>query len=264
MTTGKVLGTGIQFGNCTGATSLCIHYVLDVNSTQLAAGANNIVAEYGGDNNYLDSGISAPLTLICNASCYNANGYSIYLSFYQMNPSNGTIAAGSSLTTNVDVSPVGGFTGALNLTCSVAGKNPTDQNIPTCSFNPAQVNVTDPQLAVGTVFTISTTAPKRATAHSNHAPIFVPLNDVTFAALVLCMLPIRRIPRHRLLLVLLVFVGALSACGGGGGGGVTAGASGGGSTVPGTTPDTYTVTFRAVDLATGTVTAQDYFNVSVN
>jgi hypothetical protein len=32
----------------------------------------------------------------------------------------------------------------------------------------------------------------------------------------------------------------------------------------GTTPDRYTVTFRAVDSATGTVTAQDYFTISVN
>jgi hypothetical protein len=51
---------------------------------------------------------------------------------------------------------------------------------------------------------------------------------------------------------------SLTLSGGSGGGG------GGGSSIPGTTPDTYTVTFKAADAATGTVTAQDYFKFTVN
>jgi hypothetical protein len=55
---------------------------------------------------------------------------------------------------------------------------------------------------------------------------------------------------------------SIAACGGGtstGGGG----GGGGGGGNPGTTPDVYTVTFRAADAATGTVTAQDEFNFTV-
>ena len=261
MTTGKVLGTGIQMGICTGATTLCIPYALDVMSTQLAGGANSIVAEYGGDTNYNDSGPSAAFTLTCNAGCYNASGYTLSLDFYQMSPSNGTIGAGGSLTTNVGVNPGGGFTGAVNLTCSVAGTNTTDQNIPTCSFKPPQVNITDPKAAVETVLTIATTAPKSNAVQANHARLVKPLNALALATLVFCMLPIRRF-RRRFLLVLatLLFVGGFSSCGGGSNGG---GGGGGGNTIPGTTPDTYTVSFRAVDAATGTVTAQDYFNIAV-
>jgi len=48
--------------------------------------------------------------------------------------------------------------------------------------------------------------------------------------------------------------------------GWVAGCGGGSNSVGpvGTTADTYTVTFHAADAATGTVTAQDYFNFTVN
>ena len=90
---------------------------------------------------------------------------------------------------------------------------------------------------------------------------------IALGSLLLCIAPVRR---YRSLLLasfaaLLLSVGCMTGCGGGGS--ASGGGSGGGSgttTIPGTTADTYTVTFRAVDVATGTVTAQDYFNFSVN
>jgi hypothetical protein len=51
-------------------------------------------------------------------------------------------------------------------------------------------------------------------------------------------------------------------CGGSGGNGNTSTATS--NAVTGTTPDTYTVTFRAVDAKTGTLTAQNSFTISVN
>ena len=262
-TTGKVLGTGIPIGACTGATTLCIPYALAVMSTQLAPGANSIVAEYGGDTNYDDSGRSPAFTLTCNASCYNASGYTLGLAFYQMNPPNGTIGAGSSLTTSVAVDPGGGFTGAVNLTCSVAGKKTNDQNIPTCGFNPAQVNITDPKAAVETLLTVNTTAQTSNAVKVSHVRWVRSPNAIALGALVLCMLPIRRFRRRFLLIAaMLLFVGGFSSCGGGSIGG-SGGGSGGGNTIQGTTPDTYVISFRAVDAATGTVTAQDYFNIAV-
>jgi hypothetical protein len=54
----------------------------------------------------------------------------------------------------------------------------------------------------------------------------------------------------------------MAACGGNGSSG-SAPATGG-DAATGTTPDQYTVTFRAVDAATGTLTAQDFFTITVN
>ena len=259
LTTGKVLGTGIPIGVCTGATLLCIPYSLDVQSTQLAPGANSVVAEYSGDTNYEDSGRSAALSLTCNAGCYNTNGYTLGLAFYQESPSTGTVGAGSTLTTTVGVSPGGGFTGLVNVTCSVTGKTAGDQNIPTCSFNPAQVNITDPTAAVETKLTVNTTAPKSAAVPARHARLMTPFGGITLAALVFCLAPVGRLRRgYFLMLAMLLLMGGFSACGGGGSNG-----GGGGGTIPGTTADTYTVTFHAVDAATGTVTAQDYFYMAV-
>jgi hypothetical protein len=58
-------------------------------------------------------------------------------------------------------------------------------------------------------------------------------------------------------------LGGMAACGGSGGSG-SAPATSGNAAATGTTPDQYTVTFRAVDAATGTLTAQDFFTISVN
>jgi hypothetical protein len=57
-------------------------------------------------------------------------------------------------------------------------------------------------------------------------------------------------------------LGGTTGCGGSTGGGKSSSAETTLST--GTTPDQYTVTFRAVDAATATVTAQNSFTISVN
>jgi hypothetical protein len=72
--------------------------------------------------------------------------------------------------------------------------------------------------------------------------------------------------RRRSLTVLSILLcgfalGGMMACGGSANGSAPAAASNASSS---TTPDTYTVTFRAVDAATGTLTAQDSFTLSVN
>ncbi len=82
-TSNTVLGTtnSGNFGQCTGATTLCIGAPLQVHSTQLQMGANSIVATYTGDSNFIGSGPSAPATVTCTASCWNAAGQTIGLSF---------------------------------------------------------------------------------------------------------------------------------------------------------------------------------------
>jgi trimeric autotransporter adhesin len=60
-----------------------------------------------------------------------------------------TIAAGSTGTSTISVTPGGGFTGAVNLTCSITGPSGAVP-VPTCSLNPTTVTIS------GTTSTTST------------------------------------------------------------------------------------------------------------
>jgi hypothetical protein len=267
VTNNTVLGTTAAAisGACTGVTTMCSSIPLTVYVNQLAMGANSITATYSGDTNFIGSGPSAPTTVTCTAGCSNGSGQTLQLSFGQ--ESAGTISPGGTITAVVSVNPGGGFTGAVNMTCSVAGKNAGDIHIPTCSFSPTQVSVASSTLAASTTLTINTTA---ATTSALQHPKFAPWYAASGTGLVfalLLVLPARRQTRNALLglLVLIMAVAWVSACGGGGSTGGSGGSGGGGgNTIPGTSADIYTVTFHAADAATGTVTAQDWFNFTVN
>ncbi len=266
-TNNTVLGTATPFSGCPGSATQCGLAVLAANVNQFAVGDNNIVASYGGDPNFAATGPSSAITVTCTAGCSNGTGQTLGLAFYASTPS-GPLSAGKSSTTPVSVSPGGGFTGAVNLSCSVTGKNPADLHVPTCSFNPIQISITGTD-AVQSTLTLNTTAGTSAAVRRGHSAW--ESAGATLALLLLCFVPSRKRRFHAwLALILLVSITAwITACGGGsspatnssGGGSGGNGGNGGGS--PGTTPDTYIVTFRAADAATGTVTAQNYFNFIV-
>ncbi len=150
--------------------------------------------------------------------------------------------------------------GAVNFTCTVTGKNGADVHIPTCSFNPAQVTIGATSGAQSTL-TLKTTA--GASGSVVHASSSWRPAATVLAVLVFFTLPKRRRKMGNWIGVFLLMVMArwTSACGGGGSPSSSPPPTGGGT--PGTTQDTYTVTFRAADAATGTATAQDYFNFTV-
>jgi len=171
------------------------------------------------------------------------------------------------VTATIDLNPGGGFLGAVNMTCSIKGTNSSDVHVPTCSFNPAQVNVTSNQ-AASSILTISTTAPVTTALNipsdTNAIPgRWISADSTALATLLLLGFAPRRFRRRYLmgLLGIALACGCMSACGGSGSGG---GGGGGGTTIPGTTADTYTVTFNAADAATGTVTAENNFTFKVN
>jgi len=261
-TNNTVLGSAAYstVGGCTAATTYCFAAYFQANSTQLPAGDSLIIASFSGDNNFKPSGNSASVTVSCVASCWNAAGQYLELAFYQSVPS-GPLSPGQSSATLVSVWQSGGFTGDVNLTCTVAGKNANDQHIPTCSFNPAKVTITNQ--AANTSLTLATTALTQSSmARPNRSAPWGP-GVIALASLLLFLVPGKRLRRRYFLILamLTVCLGWVTACGGGGG---PSGGGGGGTTIPGTTADTYIVTFRAVDAATGKVTAQDYFNFIVN
>jgi len=266
-TSGAVLGSGSANNTftCAGATTLCIGASVQPNVTQLAAGANAIVATYSGDSNFAGSGPSPPLTVTCVSGCSNGTGETLELAFYASTPTSGILNPGETRTTPVGVTPGGGFTGAVNMTCSVTGNNSGDQYIPTCSFHPTQIMVSNTQ-AGQTTLTVNTTAATSSALRypANHRWW---VGGTALAAMLLFGISARRFRRSYLLFVLTLCLatGWVIGCGGGGSsGGNGGGNGGGGGGTAGTTADIYTVTFRAADAATGTVTAQDYFTFTVN
>jgi hypothetical protein len=257
-TNNTVLGTSPLIGGCQGAVTQCDLAVFNVNVDQLAMGANQITASYSGDSNFTPAGPSVPITLTCTAGCSNGTGQTLSLAFNVSIPF-GPLSAGMSSTTLVDVAGGGGFTGAVNMTCSVTGSKATDIHLPTCSFNPAQITIGGTGGGQSTL-TLKTTAPTSSSvihARSSWKP-----GSVVLALLVLFTLPRRRkrgMGRWMGVLLLVATAGWISACGGSG----SSASPPVGGGIPGTTADVYTVTFRAADAATGTVTAQDAFRVTV-
>ena len=118
-------------------------------------------------------------------------------------------------------------------------------------------------LASESKLTLSTTA---SSAHASVGGVstspFAVIGELSLASLFVLLLPGPRSRRRYLvvLLGLLVLMSCVTACGGGDG---SSSSGGVGTTVSGTTPDTYTVTFRAADVATGTVTGQNYFSFTL-
>lgn len=148
-------GAGTAGAQCVPTTTLCFSGIINAEATQFVDGANSIVASYSGDGNFSVAGPSPAAVVTCTAGCSNASGQSLTLSFGQQ--SSGNTSPGGTITTVVSVGEVGGFTGAVNLTCSIAGKKSGDKNIPTCSFGTPQVNLTINQ-SVNSTLTIKTTA----------------------------------------------------------------------------------------------------------
>jgi hypothetical protein len=149
-------------------------------------------------------------------------------------------------TVMITVTPANGFTGTVNLTCSIS---PVAANDPaTCSLSPNSVTITGSGAQTSTL-TVMTTA---ATTAENQLKKLLWPSAGTALALLLVGLPRRRRNWPAILgvLALSIVLGAMG-CGGGGG---NSGVGGGGGGNAGTTPGTYTVTVTGTSGSiTGTV-----------
>jgi hypothetical protein len=164
-------------------------------------------------------------------------------------------ATGNSAT--ITISPSNGFSGQVNLSCSVTttANNPTDP--PVCQL-PASVTISGTAPTTATL-TVTTTAPASTAAL---VPILFAGGGTTLAMVLFFGVPARRRAWRTLLGALAaVFVVSGIGCG-------TAvhpsTQSGNGTATPGTTPGAYVVTITAADAATGTIKATTTVNVTVN
>lgn len=147
-----------------------------------------------------------------------------------------TIAAGGSSTSIITITPSGGFTGAVTLSCALTSTPTGAKNVPTCSIDQtASISGTQPVTATLTIKTAGTTS---TAANSGFGHLFAAGGGSLAAVALFFFLPIRRRKWQALIgaLVMAFVLFATSGCG------VTSKppVTGGGST--GTTPGSYTVT----------------------
>ena len=169
-------------------------------------------------------------------------------------------SVGGTGTGTITVTGLNGYSGTVNLTCSVTGM-PSGANDPvTCTLGPGSTvgtststSLTGPGTATLTIYTTA------ATSMNDIRPLFLPAGGGAVLALLLGFL----VPRRRrgwfamFVLFALLVSGASIACGGGGSGG---GGGGGGSSNPGTTTGAYTIQITASN--GGSITT--FANVTVN
>jgi hypothetical protein len=235
--TDGVVQLGAESLDGTGKASLTL--------TNLGSGSHSLVASYTGNSQFAPS--SSPGT----TEVIGTNGgptVSISSSSTQL-----TIASvGGSATATIQLSPQGGFSGAVNLTCAVTYQGQgTPNSQPTCSLSPSQAQVTG-NSPVSSTLTVSTTA---ASAAVTPERIIARYRLALTALLFLGVLPRRRW-RGGLLFTLL----CLMALGG------TLGCSGGnsGSNTPPSTSGTTTGNYKvAVTATSGTVTTSTTIPLSL-
>ena len=223
------------------------------------AGTYNITAVYSGDASRQPStSMAYPVTVLSMPASFQ---------LYATSPTL-TLQAGAKTlnTATIVISPFLGFTGTINLACSVAYQGSgTPTSPPSCSFNQSSVPVSVDLATPDAILTIGTTAPPAVSGSRNSADSTFGAQHIrsgtahdafsitlSLASLVLLVAPIslRRRLRGTLLAVLFipVFV-VFSGCGGGGG---ATNPTPPPTPQPGTSTGTYIVTVTATTTTAGT------------
>jgi IPT/TIG domain-containing protein len=231
-------GLTVSFTSTT--TSVCT--VSGTTATFIASGTCTIDANQAGNSTYAAAPQVQQSFTVNAAPTFTGGG------------GGGTISIEPGATTGntvtISATPSNGFTGTVNLSCSIS---PTAASDPaTCSLAPSSVTISGSTAQTSTL-TINTTASTIGANQMKH--LFWQTTGGTTLAVIL----IFGIPRRRrnwlvmlVLLVLFVSIGSVG-CGGSSGGG-----GGGGGGNAGTTPGTYTVTVTgtsgSLTVTLGTVT----------
>jgi hypothetical protein len=178
--------------------------------------------------------------------------------FALSNGGNITVSPGATTgnTSTITVTPSGGFTGAVALTCAIAPAAASDPA--TCALSPPAVTISG-ATAQSSMLTLTTTAATTvALKHPSRGKArWFAAGGATLACILLFVFPTRRGLLRKMLGILVLFafsVFGIVSCGGGGGGGTNNG-GGGGNSNPGTTAGTYTLTVTGTSGASTEVTA---------
>jgi N-acetylneuraminic acid mutarotase len=167
-------------------------------------------------------------------------------------------SAGGSATANIQLASVGGFTGTVNLTCSVVWQGTgTATDAPTCNLNPAQEQVAS-GASVTTTLTVNTTASNTARVDN---PWLHGSEGMLTALLLFGLVPRKKWKQFGLTVVLsLITIGAITGCGSGAGGSSSSSGGSGSNSNPGTSTGSYVI---SVSAASGTAIASTEIPLSV-
>jgi subtilase family serine protease len=193
----------------------------------LAAGTDNISALYSGDSVYAAGAGSKTVTV-------TQVGYTVSAT----NPA-ATVKGGSAVST-VTVAATNGYTGTVTLSCAPTSSPAGATNAPSCTMTGSPVTLTASSTSGTATATVKTTAATSASLARPHVNGWAETGGTAIVALLVFFgIPARQRGWRGLfgILVLLLTIGSISACGGGGG---SSGGGGGGN--PGTTSGTYTFT----------------------
>jgi hypothetical protein len=202
------------------------------------AGNVSVQASYSGDSVYAPASATVSVSVTFP---FTVRGTPVIIA---------TPGATTGNTSTITVTPAGGFTGAVSLSCALSVSPPGAQDVPGCSI-PNLVNITGTSAASVTL-TISSTAPSASGSAFrvlDRRRWLAASGGVALLGIVLFGIPARGRRRRSLLgcVFVLALLSSFVGCGGKGSSGGSGGSSGGsgGSGSPGTTPGSYTFTVTA-------------------
>jgi len=203
-----------------------------------ATGTDAITTTYSGDTNF--SGSNGSLSFVVTAA--TAAGLTVSAS-----PAALSVAPGAATgnTSTITVGTTAPYYGTVLLTCAVAFGGGTATDAPGCSFASPTLTYAGTSSATS-VLTVTTTTPHLKTgagaAANKGGTGFGAMAGISFAGLVLLLMPGRRRLRGgRLLAVLLMAAGMMGMAGCG-----SSGSNAAGQTLVGTSAGAYTVTVTAM------------------
>jgi trimeric autotransporter adhesin len=210
------------------------------------------------DVSYSGDSVYGPANVNVNFTVTQANLPPFTLS---ATPLTFTAGATTGNVSSITVTPENGFTGAVYFSCALTSSPNGAIHLPTFSVTPS-ITVTGASPVAATM-TITSTAPTTTGAlqfPSRNGQRWLAMNGgIVVAGFVLIGILPRRRQRSRLASCLLVLavLGSFTGCGGGNGGG------GGKTTIPGTTPGTYTFTLNGAFSAGGVAQSQTTVTVTI-
>lgn len=212
----------------------------------LSSGSDTLTAAYSGDTTY---GTATGTATIMVAQ--------VAISL----PAPSAVSPGANATATATLTAGSGYSGTMNLSCTLASSPAGAQSLPTCSLNPTSVTLKTSGTATSTLTVTTTAASTSAFARPYGRSLWqLGGGSTVLAALLLFGIPSRR-RRWLSMLVLLCIVAAvgLSSCGGGSG----SSTSGGGSTIQATTAGNYTFTVTGTDSVNSQITTSTSVSVTV-
>jgi hypothetical protein len=248
--TGSVILTGGGYTSSTATlTSGYITFVIPAGS--LAVGSDTLTVTYTPDGASSSTYNGASGTTTVSVTQAPAPSFSL------TNSGGITVTRGATTgnTSVVTITPSGGFTGAVSLSCSIG---PSATVPPTCSV-PASLTITG-STAVTATLTVNTTASSGTAALASPAEPSL-LRAGVLAFVVLCFFGVSARRRYARVLFSLLFIAAVAAVVGCGGGSGSSGGGGGGGGSTGTTTGNYTITVTG---SSGSTTATTSIPLTVN